>query len=160
MLAGVRRSLGRLLSRVILPDSPRPADARPLAPSPPPRKLLFLSDCYTNDAIWGPFHRTMMAYLGSAVERVLAVRANAFFTEGTHRPQSETHLAHLKDAVRSFDPDLVFSINRAGIADELLAVTRPDVKVLTVFVDYYDRLPDDLHRYGPRDLIWGTGSGP
>jgi hypothetical protein len=101
----------------------------------------------------------MLAYLGSAVDRVLAVRANAFFTEGTHRPQSGRHLEYLRDAVRSFDPDLVFSINRAGIAEALLAVTRPDVKVLTVFVDYYDRLPDDLHRYGPRDLVWGTGSG-
>ena len=59
---------------------------------------------------------------------------------------------------RAFAPDLVFSINRAGLADEALAVLDPAVKVITLFVDYYDRLDDSMHRYGPRDLVWATGT--
>jgi hypothetical protein len=41
-----------------VPSAPGP---RPARPADPPRKLLFLSDCYAQDVIWGPFHKTMLA---------------------------------------------------------------------------------------------------
>jgi hypothetical protein len=164
----MRAALNRLLKGPALgPPSPAeppgaagPAVLSPAAPASaePPRRLLFLSDCYAQDVVWGPFHKTMLAYLGAAFERVLAVRANAFFHEWSHRPYSEGHLAYLREAVRAFAPDLLFSVNRAGLCEQALAAVRPDVKAMTVFVDYYDRLDDSMHQYGPRDLIWGTGT--
>jgi hypothetical protein len=146
----------RLLRRAPPPANlPAPA---PALPDGAPRRALFLSDCYAQGADWGPFHKTMLAYLGAAFERVLAVRANAFFHEWSHRPRSEEHVAYVREEVRAFAPDLVFSINRAGLCERALADVGPAVKALTVFVDYYDRLDDSMHQYWPRDLIWGTGT--
>src|SRR5262249_50691607 len=100
-----------------LPPAPGP---RPVRPAHPPRKLPFLSDCYGADVVWGPSHKTMLAYCGAAHERVLAIRTNAFFHPWSHRPCSEAHLAHVREQIRAFAPDLVFSINRAGLCDEAL----------------------------------------
>jgi spore maturation protein CgeB len=100
----------------------------------------------------------MLAYCGAAFERVLAIRANAFFHPWSHHPRSEEHLACVREQIRAFAPDLIFSINRAGLDARALTGVHPDVKVITVFVDYYDRLHDGMHQYGPRDLVWGTGT--
>jgi hypothetical protein len=128
------------------------------APNDPPRRILFLSDCYAQDVVWGPFHKTMMAYCATAFEHLLAIRTNAFFHPWSHQPLSAEHLSCVQRAVRDFAPDLVFSINRAGLAGQVLDVLHPDVRVLTVFVDYYDRLDDSMHRYGHRDQVWATGT--
>jgi hypothetical protein len=127
-------------------------------PGNPPRKLLFLSDCYADEVVWAPFHKTMLAYLGSAFEQVLAVRANTFFHPWSHRPLTEDHLPYLQREIAAFAPDLVFSINRAGLCEQALSGIHPEVKRISVFVDYYDRMDDSMHQYGPRDLIWGTGT--
>jgi hypothetical protein len=130
-------------------SGPRPLLGRP-------RRLLFLSDCYLADALWAPFHKTLLAYLGSAVEDVLAIRTNCFFHPWSHRPLSLTHLSRLRNEVRAFDPDLIFSVNRCGLSRELLG-GRADR--LTLFVDYYDRLADEMHDYDGRDLVWITSTG-
>ena len=127
-------------------------------PANPPRRVLFLSDCYAEDLVWAPFHKTMLAYCGAAFERMLAIRTNDFFHPWTHRPLSEEHLVRVQQQVLAFAPDLVFSINRAGLSEGVLVAVHPDVKILTVFVDYYDRLPDEMHRYEPRDRVWATGT--
>jgi spore maturation protein CgeB len=138
-------------SQTVVPDSVA-------LPADPPRRLLFLSDCYAQDVVWGPFHKTMLAYCGAAFERVRAIRANAFFHPWSHRPCSAEHLACVRREIQAFAPDLIFSINRAGLAEQALAGVHPAVKAITVFVDYYDRLDDSMHQYGPRDLVWGTGT--
>jgi spore maturation protein CgeB len=163
-----RHALGPRLTTVLKrwlgrpPPAVRPATEEigpPVAaPDDPPRKLLFLSDCYAGDVVWAPFHRTMLAYCGFAFDRVLAVRTNDFFHPWTHRPLSQEHLAHVQRQVQSFAPDLVFSINRAGLCEQVLAGAHPSVKTITVFIDYYDRIDDSMHQYGPRDQVWGTGT--
>jgi hypothetical protein len=133
--------------------------AEPVPPADPPRKLLFLSDCYAADVVWGPFHRSMLAYCGAAFERVLAIRTNAFFRPWSHEPLSPGQLAQVQREISAFAPDLIFSINRAGLSGDALAGVHPSAKAITVFIDYYDRLDDSMHRYGPRDLVWVTGTG-
>jgi hypothetical protein len=77
-------------------ESPPPAP-----PADPPKRLLFLSDCYAQDVVWGPFHQSMLAYCGAAFERVLAVRANAFIHEWSHHPRSPQHMAYLEREIRA-----------------------------------------------------------
>lgn len=161
MLQVVKQTARRVLGPRVTAALRRMLKAPPRLAATPvehPKRLLFLSDCYAQDVTWGPFHKTMLAYCGAAFERVLAIRANAFFHPWSHEPLSEQHLAAVRRAIEAFAPDLVFSINRAGLSERTLEVVRPHVKALTVFVDYYDRLEDSMHRYGPRDLVWGTGT--
>jgi spore maturation protein CgeB len=177
-----RRLLGRRLSDALkaaikqrpTPVAPLPKPAPPTPkrcaahastqptptapPAHPPQRLLFLSDCYAQDVVWGPFHQSMLAYCGFAFDRVLAIRTNAFFHAWSHRPLSERHLRHVQGEIAAFAPDLVFSINRAGLNEQALAGIHPAAQAITVFVDYYDRIDDSMHQYGSRDLIWGTGN--
>src|SRR5438270_7549532 len=100
--AKVYRRLRRMAGSVARPaPSPPPPVAPalgrpPQPPTHPPRKLLFLSDCYLAAATWAPFHRTVLGYLSRAVESVLAVRANAFFAPWSDEPRSPAHLDHLR----------------------------------------------------------------
>src|SRR5215217_992722 len=124
-----------------------------------PRRLLFLSDCYLTDALWAPFHKSLLVHLGPAFTEVLAVRTNCFFHPWTHRPLSADHLARLRDEVRAFDPDLIFSVNRCGLSRELLGQAGGRADRISLFVDYYDRLGDEMHDYDGRDFVWITSTG-
>src|SRR5262249_9444972 len=103
-------------------------------------------------------HLSLLAYLGSAFDRVLAVRTNFYFGPESLQPISDEHVRYLRHEIAAFAPDLIFSVNRYGLAEQVLAAVHPDVRVLTAFLDYYDRVGDDMHQYGPRDLVWGTGN--
>src|SRR5215203_4271611 len=124
---------------------PRPTRDRP-------RRLLFLSDCYLAHDVWAPFHKSLLGHLGPALGEVLAVRTNCFFHPWTHRPLSTDHLARLRDEVRVFDPDLIFSVNRCGLSRELLDEAGGRASRISLFVDYYDRLGDEMHDYDGRDF--------
>src|SRR5215213_899125 len=123
----MRSTHGSICQDVI---GPRPVRGRP-------RRLLFLSDCYLADDLWAPFHKSLLAHLGSAFGDVLAVRTNCFFHPWTHRPLSTDHLSRLCDEVREFDPDLIFSVNRCGLSGELLDEAGARADRITLFVDYY-----------------------
>jgi hypothetical protein len=131
---------------------PRPSGGRP-------HRLLFLSDCYLADDLWAPFHKSLLTHLGPAFGEVLAVRTNCFFQPWTHRPLSTDHLARLRDEVRAFDPDLIFSVNRCGVSRDLLDVAGGRADRISLFVDYYDRLGDEMHDYDGRDFVWITSTG-
>src|SRR4051812_32270930 len=130
---------------------PRPLFGRP-------RRLLFLSDCYLTDALWAPFHKALLAHLGSAFAEVLAVRTNCYFHPWTHRPRSAGHLYSLRSAVTEVRPDVIFSGNRRGLSESVVDAAAGADR-LTLFVDYFDRLGDDMHAYDGRDLVWITSTG-
>lgn len=139
------------------PSANRSSGARPARAGR--RRLLFLSDCYLADTVWAPFHSSLLTHLAPAFDQVLAVRTNCYFHPWSHRPLSPKHLDDLRDAVRSFDPDLIFSVNRCGLSGELLDGIADRVERISLFVDYYDRLGDGMHDYDGRDLVWITSTG-
>jgi hypothetical protein len=124
----------------------------------PMRKLLFLSDCYLRDSLWSPFHQSMMACLAAAFDQVLAVRVNSFYREEGGQPFSESEHDRLVLSIREFEPDAVFSINRAGLTPAVIAAAGRDRPVISLFIDYFDRFAEAVHRYGPRDIVWLLGT--
>jgi hypothetical protein len=128
-----------------------------LGASDRPRRLLYLSDCYLPDALWPPFHRNTMTTMAGAFDEVLAIRTNVYFEDRSHVPRSPDHLNHFCQIVRNFSPDVVFSINRCGVPAEVVAAAGP-ARVITLFIDYFERFGPDLHRYTPGECVWLLGN--
>jgi hypothetical protein len=119
--------------------------------------LLYLADCYLPDSLWPPFHRNTMTTMAGAFDDVLAIRTNVYFEDRSHRPRSETHLEHFCQIVRNFSPDVVFSINRCGVPPEVVAAAG-SARVVTLFIDYFERFGPDLHAYTPSEYVWLLGN--
>ena len=132
-------------------------DARPGAPSASLPRILVLADSWLPDG-WGPFHASLARLLQRIGSDVLLVRTNSFLAPMSSVPLSMWHLAALRHAVREYRPDLVFSINRCGLSPGVTE-TLGDVPILSLFIDYYDRVPVELRQFSGNDVIWGTGTG-
>ena len=85
---------------------------------------MFLSDCYTDDAIWGPCHKTMLAYLGSSVERVLAVRAKEADDVTERLPEVRDRIIGVVTARSS--SDLITPQGEAMLKRDVAAVLKTD----------------------------------
>jgi len=122
-----------------------------------PRRLLYLADCYLSDALWPPFHRNTMTTLAGAFDEVLAIRTNCYFEDRSHQPRSAAHLQHFCQIVRNFAPDVLFSINRAGVPPEVVEAAG-SASVVTLFIDYFERFGPELHQYTPNECVWLLGN--
>jgi hypothetical protein len=121
-----------------------------------PRKLLFLADCHLRDTLWPPFHQNLMKALTAAFD-VLAVRTNVFFHDRCHVPRSDGDLTSFRQIARDFRPDVVLSINRAGLAAAGRDSFGTD-RVVTLFIDLFERFEAAVHRYQPAEYVWLLGN--
>lgn len=122
-------------------------------------RLAFLSNSWLEGDAWGPFQRSLIDLFRAVVDDLLVVRVNSFFAPWTDTPLSELHCRRFLKVLEDFQPTLVFTINRAGMASSVVRRLPPDTRIISLFIDYYDRVPDELKAWTPRDFVWGTGTG-
>lgn len=122
-------------------------------------RLAFLSNSWLEGDAWGPFQRSLIDLFRAAVDDLLVVRVNSFFTPWTDAPYSALHLRRFLQVLDDFRPTLVFTNNRAGMAAPVVRQLPSETKILSLFIDYYDRVPDELKQWTDRDFVWGTGTG-
>jgi glycosyl transferase family 1 len=123
------------------------------------QRIAFLSNSWLEGDAWGPFQRSLIDMFGAATEAVLVVRVNSFFTPWTDIPHSQLHLRRFLHVLDDFAPTLVFTINRAGMAAPVVRSLPPETRIVSLFIDYYDRVPEELKQWTDRDFVWGTGTG-
>jgi hypothetical protein len=131
---------------------------RRTAPAGQPRKLLFLADSYLRDALWPPFHQNTIRALSAGFDEILAVRTNSFFHNRSHLPRSDADRSRLVSIVRDFAPDVVFSINRTGLAPAVIAAVGEQARIVTLFIDFFERFTPQLHEYTAREYVWLLGN--
>ncbi len=135
------------------------ADEHHLAMPQKSPKVLFLSDSYLQGICWAAFHLSLIRNLAAVSESLLAIRTNSFFKIATTTPYSESHLSTVIAAITKFKPDIVFSVNRCGLTPAVLQVIPANTRIITLFIDFADRCPEEFKRFDKRDFIWGTGIG-
>jgi len=74
-------------------------------------------------------------------------------------PYSDLHLRRFLHVLEEFEPTIVFTINRAGMALPVVRRLPRETKIVSLFIDYYDRVPEELKSWTARDFVWGTGTG-
>lgn len=122
-------------------------------------RILFLSDCYLEKVCWGTFYLSIMRNLAAISSNLLAIRTNSFLQNASITPLSTAHLNTMLKAIKAFKPDIVFSLNHSGIFDETLKVIPEQAKIITLFIDFYGRCPEELRNFNNRDFVWSTGLG-
>ncbi|HEY8776029.1 MAG TPA: glycosyltransferase [Gaiellaceae bacterium] len=125
----------------------------------PGHRLAFLSNSWLEGDVWGPFQSSLIDFFRAAVDDLLVVRVNSFFSAWTDAPYSELHLRRFAQVLDDFRPTLVFTVNRAGMAAPVVQQLPPETRIISLFIDYYDRVPEELKRWTERDFVWGTGTG-
>ena len=132
---------------------------------PQKQKILFLADSYVSGPHkYSPYLESLLAYLKSLSCPLLVVRTNSFL-HSTFAPRL-TYLDNYKQMlseIRSFDPDLVFSVNRNGLTEEVITdCLRPSVPIISWIVDSVDQIQESFKRISNRDLItaFTPGIGP
>jgi hypothetical protein len=128
-------------------------------PSMSTHRVAFLSNSWLEGEAWGPFQRSLIDLFRAAVDDLLVVRVNSFFAPWTDSPHSELHLRRFLQVLADFRPSLVFTINRAGMAAPVVRALPPESRIVSLFIDYYDRVPEELKTWTERDFVWGTGTG-
>jgi hypothetical protein len=122
-------------------------------------RVAFLSNSWLEGDVWGPFQRSMIDLFRAAADDLLVVRVNSFFAPWTDSPYSGLHLRQFLQVLDDFQPTLVFTTNRAGMAAPVVRRLPPDTRIISLFIDYYDRVPEGLKGWTDRDFVWGTGTG-
>ncbi len=122
-------------------------------------KILFLSDSYLEEVCWGTFYLSIIRNLAAVSDNLLAVRTNSYFHGASTKPLSAEHLSIVSNAITRFKPDIIFSINHSGLTNETLQVIPENAKIITLFIDFYGRCPEELRSFSKRDFIWSTGLG-
>jgi hypothetical protein len=116
--------------------------------------VLFLSDSYTSTSTWDPFRQRIVDTLASAVPNFMAVKANLFFHSSSGVYRSDAHQQAFARVVQTFQPDVVFSINRAGLTPDTYALLPPHTIILNTFADSYQILPDGLMQFTDNDRVF------
>ena len=127
--------------------------------SPSTHRIAFLSNSWLEGDAWGPFQRSLINLFRAAADDLLVVRANSFFAPWSDAPYSGVHLSRFLQVLDDFHPTLVFTINRAGMAAQVGRRLPPETRIISLFIDYYDRVPEELKRWTECDFAWGTGTG-
>jgi spore maturation protein CgeB len=122
-------------------------------------RVAFLSNSWLQGDNWGPFQRSLIDLLAPAVAGLLVVRVNSFLYPWSDVAISRLEARRFSKLLEDYRPDLVFSINRAGLSGEVVRALPSTARLLTLFIDYYDRVPDSLKDFDRRDFVWGTGTG-
>jgi spore maturation protein CgeB len=122
-------------------------------------RLAFLSNSWLEGDAWGPFQRSLVDLFRAVVDDLLVVRVNSFFAPWTDSPHSNLHLRRFLQMLDDFKPTLIFTTNRAGMTDAVVTRLPRDTRIISLFIDYYDRVPEELKGWTERDFVWGTGTG-
>jgi hypothetical protein len=122
-------------------------------------RIVLLANSWLEGDRWGPFHQSLIGILAAVSEDLVVVRANSFFHPWSDAPLSPAHEHRLSSLLAELAPDLIFSINRAALSAHVVENIPADTRILTLFIDYYDRVPDELKAFDDRDFVWGTGIG-
>jgi spore maturation protein CgeB len=122
-------------------------------------RVAFLSNSWLEGDAWGPFQRSMIDLFRAAVDDLVVVRVNSFFSPWTDHPYSDLHLRRFLQVLDDFQPTLVFNVNRAGMAAPVVRRLSSETRIISLFIDYYDRIPEELKQWTEQDFVWGTGTG-
>lgn len=120
-------------------------------------KILFLSDSYMQDGSFDPFRKEVLETLSLCGTETKAVITNHFLRNNSSDLFLSQKFDHVVDTVKKFNPDIVFSMNRAGLVRPLLNVISPQAIKISWFIDSYERVSDSLLKFSGREIVWLTG---
>jgi|GEM_PF-4758138 len=122
------------------------------------KKILFISDSYQDNG-WDPFRESLITYLNSIDVSFMAIKANDYLQPNSAEPKSYLNLLKIKKNIKNFDPDIVFTVNRAGLSKDVMDSIPKTCKIITWFFDSYERLPAGLKLFrnkGEYVVIYGN----
>ncbi|BAY23081.1 hypothetical protein NIES2100_28450 [Calothrix sp. NIES-2100] len=120
-------------------------------------KILFLSDSYMQDGSFDPFRQEVLETLSLYASEIKAIITNHFLHNNSADIRFFKNFSKVIDDVQRFNPDIVFSINRAGLITSLTDVINPEAIYITWFIDSYERVPEKLLQFTNKDIVWLTG---
>ncbi|WP_353931815.1 glycosyltransferase [Okeanomitos corallinicola TIOX110] len=120
-------------------------------------KILFLSDSYMQDGSFDPFRKEVLQAISLYGSETKAVITNHFLYSNSSNIRFFQNFNKVVEDIRKFNPDIIFSINRAGLVKELTDVISTDAVYITWFIDSYERVPENLLKFTTQDIVWLTG---
>lgn len=117
-------------------------------------KVLYLSYGYMESGRLEPYRERIALLLAAAGCEILTIKTNSFFYDYSHLPRSTGAGKMVADAVRSFTPDAVVSINRTGLTPEIVDLLPPYTKKITWFQDPHYYATPELNRFDDRDILY------
>ena len=120
-------------------------------------KILFLSDSYMKDGSFDPFRKEVLQALSCYGHETKAIITNHFWQNNSSDVRIFKNVKRILDIIRRFNPNLVFSINRAGLVKAVTDVISPNSIIITWFIDSYERVPEYLLQFSSKDIVWLTG---
>lgn len=120
-------------------------------------RILFLSDSYMQDGAFDPFRKEVLEAISFYGSETKAIITNHFLHSNSSDIRFFKNFNKVVEDVRKFNPDLVFSINRAGLVNALTDVISSEAIYITWFIDSYERVPESLLQFTSKDIIWLTG---
>jgi spore maturation protein CgeB len=122
-------------------------------------KLLFLSDAYMRDGSFDPFRTELLNSLSLYSSNTLAVTTNHYLHDNSCNPRLFCGFSSILKRINQFKPDIVFTINRAGITPQVLKILPSNCLIITWFIDSYERTNNSLLKFSHNDIVWLTGKG-
>jgi hypothetical protein len=116
-------------------------------------RILFLSDAHMMDGSFDSYTQGVIDYLTALPYECLIVKTNCFLYSMSATPIEQAAFQELKVAVQQFRPDVIFSMNRNGLSAELLDCFPKNARIITWFLDPYNRVPDELMHFSERDYV-------
>lgn len=120
-------------------------------------KLLFLSDAYMHDGSFDPFRLEVLKTLSLYSSSTLAITTNHYLYNNSCHARFLCGFSSVLKKISGFKPDIVFTINRAGMTQKLIDVLPSNCIVITWFIDSYERVSDSLLKFKNNDVVWLTG---
>lgn len=118
-------------------------------------KLAFLTDNYMNmvgRSVLDPFRRELLLSLAERCSEMLFVQANDYLHEFEDKGITAASESHVLSRVRAFRPDLVISLNRAGLNSSILSAI--EAPVISWYIDNPNRFEGSRRRYKPGERIF------
>jgi spore maturation protein CgeB len=120
-------------------------------------RILFLSDSYMQDGSFDPFRQEVLETLSLYGSETKAIITNHFLRNNSSSILLSKKFGDVVRTVKEFNPDVIFSINRAGLVQSLIDVVSPNVVRISWFIDSYERVADSLLTFTDKEIVWLTG---
>jgi spore maturation protein CgeB len=120
-------------------------------------KILFLSDSYMQDGFFDPFRQEVLETLSLYGSETKAIITNHFLRSNSSSILFSKKFGDAVRTIKDFNPDVVFSINRAGLVQSLIDVISPNAVRISWFIDSYERVCDSLLTFTEKEIVWLTG---
>ncbi len=115
-------------------------------------KIALLSDSYMpGGRVLDPFRAQLLKSLCRAADEVLYLQCNDFQNYSGEFLTSR-YRQHVLSSIRGFNPDLILTLNRAGLTPELATQTK--ASVASWYIDNPNRFPDSLRRFLPDETVY------